>query len=85
MQILRFILGQTFDKEESGVMTWILTALSIAGVILNVKRDRRGFLLWMITNIAWVIVDFCHGLYAQAFLFVVYFFLALWGWLAWKK
>lgn len=66
-------------------MTWILTGLSIAGVVLNVRHDRRGFLLWMITNAAWAVVDFSHGLYAQAFLFVVYFFLALWGWLAWEK
>jgi len=85
MQILRFILCEAFNKEEIRVMTWFLTALSIVGVILNVKHDRRGFLFWMITNAAWVIVDFRHGLYAQAFLFVVYFFLSLWGWLAWKK
>lgn len=66
-------------------MTWILACVSIAGVILNIHKKRSGFLLWMITNSAWAIVDFIHGLYAQAFLFVVYFFLALWGWVKWQK
>ncbi len=85
MPALRIIRRQDSEKEESRVMTWLLTGLSIVGVILNICHDRRGFLLWMITNAAWGVVDFRHGLYAQAFLFVVYFFLALWGWLAWKR
>ena len=66
-------------------MTWFLTCLSILGVMLNVRKDRLGFAVWMFTNISWTAIDFRHGLYAQAFLFLVYFFLALWGWLAWKK
>ena len=64
-------------------MTWVLAFLSIVGVILNIRKKRSGFLIWMFTNSVWAIVDFRHGLYAQAFLFIVYFFLALWGWLAW--
>ena len=64
---------------------WFLTALSIIGVILNIKKDRRGFLLWMITNAGWAVVDFSHGLYAQGVLFVVYFALSFWGWIRWKK
>ncbi len=64
---------------------WFLTALSIIGVILNIRRDRRGFLFWIVTNLGWAAVDLMHGLYAQAALFIVYFFLALWGWIRWKK
>jgi len=59
--------------------------LSIWGVILNVKKDRRGFAVWMFTNFIWAVIDFQYGLYAQTVLFIVYFFLALWGWLSWKK
>jgi len=66
-------------------MMWILTCLSIAGVVLNVRRDRRGFVFWMISNVGWMVIDFMHGLYAQAFLFGVYFVLAFWGWVSWKK
>ena len=66
-------------------MIWFLTALSIGGVVLNVRKDRRGFLLWIVTNLSWAAVDFSHELYAQGVLFVVYFFLALWGLVSWKK
>jgi len=66
-------------------MTWILTCLSIVGVVLNIRKDRRGFVIWMFTNISWAVIDFRHGLYAQTVLFIVYFFLALWGWITWMK
>lgn len=66
-------------------MTWMLVVLSIVGVILNIYHHRYGFLFWMIANLGWMIIDFLHELYAQAFLFGVYFLLAFWGWLAWEK
>jgi nicotinamide riboside transporter PnuC len=65
-------------------MMWLLTAGSIAGVILNIKRKRSCFIIWGITNAAWVWVDLDAGLYAQAVLFAVYFALAVWGYFAWK-
>ena len=65
-------------------MLWVLTFLSIVGVVLNIKKDRRGFALWMFTNGCWAYIDYQKGLEAQAFLFLVYFFLSFWGWLQWK-
>lgn len=64
---------------------WFLAALSILGVILNIRKDRRGFMLWMLTNAAWAFVDFRHGLYAQGTLFALYFVLSFWGWIRWQK
>ena len=66
-------------------MTWALTALSIIGVILNIKRIRAGFLLWCATNASWAIIDYRAGLYAQSALFVVYFVLAVVGFYQWGK
>jgi nicotinamide riboside transporter PnuC len=66
-------------------MTWIVTVLSIAGVILNIRKNRFCFWIWAITNGAWCVVDFYHGLYSQAFLFLVYFGLALYGIWEWRK
>ena len=64
---------------------WSLAAVSLAGVVLNVKRDRRCFYLWTGSNAAWCVVDCWHGIYPQAALFAVYFGLAVWGIVAWKK
>jgi len=66
-------------------MTWILTILSIIGVILNIKKKRLCFLIWAITNFGWMVVDWRAGLPAQAALFAVYLGLALWGLWEWRK
>ena len=66
-------------------MFWILTIISITGVVLNIYKNRWGFFFWMISNALWAIVDFQKGIPEQSVLFVVYFFTALWGWLWWSK
>jgi nicotinamide riboside transporter PnuC len=65
--------------------TWILTALSVFGVILNIKKNRWGFACWMVTNAGWMIVDFRAGIYSQSAMFAIYFCLASWGMAEWKK
>lgn len=66
-------------------MTWLLAALSFIGVILNIKRHRSCFYVWAVTNLAWTIIDYQAEIYAQAALCFVYFLLALWGILEWRK
>ena len=63
---------------------WLLTGLSLVGVVLNIKQKRSCFIIWGVTNAAWAGVDLNAGLYAQAVLFAVYFVLAVWGYMAWK-
>lgn len=66
-------------------MLWLLTILSIIGVILNLKKKRSGFLFWIATNGAWAIVNFAKGIPEQGVLFTVYLVLAIWGYLEWGK
>ena len=66
------------------LVTWVLTAAAITGVVLNIKKKRSCFYIWAITNGSWAIVDFAKGIPAQGFLFTVYFLLAIWGILEWK-
>ena len=67
------------------VMKWSLAALSIVGVVLNIRRRRECFVVWCATNAAWTAVDVIHGVWAQAALQFVYFLLAIWGLMEWKK
>jgi nicotinamide riboside transporter PnuC len=67
------------------IFKWSLTLASLAGVVLNIRRDRRCFYLWSVTNASWTVVDTVHGIHAQAALQAVYFGLALWGIRAWKR
>jgi nicotinamide riboside transporter PnuC len=66
-------------------MSWILVILSIAGVILNIYKRKECFVIWGITNLGWAIYDFKIGAYAQGVLFAVYFGLAVWGIIKWRK
>lgn len=67
------------------VITWILTAASIVGVILNIRQHRGCFAIWLVTNGAWAVIDFRQGIYAQSALFAVYFILAAWGLIQWGR
>jgi len=65
--------------------TWLCAFLSIIGVILNIKKHRSCFIIWAVTNASWTVVDFTVGLYAQSALFFVYFILAIYGLIEWRK
>lgn len=64
---------------------YILTILSLIGVILNIHKKRASFLIWIASNTCWAAIDFRAGLPAQGWLFVIYACLAVWGFFAWKK
>ena len=54
------------------MMYWIIAALSLLGVWLNIRRHYGCFLIWSFTNAVWAAVDLSHGLPAQAMLMAVY-------------
>ena len=64
---------------------WSLVALSLAGVVLNIRRRRECFWIWCFTNAAWSVIDMAYGIWSQAALQAVYFFLAVWGLMAWRS
>lgn len=64
---------------------WAITALSIVGVILNIKKNKNCFLIWTFTNTAWMAYDFKIGAYAQSALFAVYAVLAVYGMIEWSN
>ena len=66
-------------------ITWVLTILSLIGVVLNIKKRKECFYIWGATNFGWVFIDYQAELYAQSFLFAIYFFLAIWGLYAWRR
>jgi nicotinamide riboside transporter PnuC len=67
------------------VLTWLLTCLSVTGVILNVKKRRLCFVFFVVANMGWIAVNVHKEIYAQAFLFVVYTCLSVWGFVEWTR
>ena len=66
------------------VLTWLLTILSLIGVVLNTHQDRRCFYIWIVTNTSWAAIDFYKGIYAQTTMFILYLLLSIWGLYKWK-
>ena len=65
-------------------LMWAVTTASIVGTIGNIYKKRWGFLVWAITNTAWVSYDIWKGAHAQATMMVVFTGLAAWGWFKWR-
>jgi len=64
---------------------WVVTIVSIVGTVLNCRKDARCFYLWIPAN-GFLVAMNCHtGNYPMALLFAVYFGLAIYGLVHWKK
>ena len=64
---------------------WIITFISLAGTVLNVRKNILCFYLWSVGNIAWLTYDIASGLYSRAVLDVVHLAFAIWGIFAWRE
>lgn len=66
-------------------LMWIVSAGSLAGTVLNLKKKAVCFKIWAVCNVLWAVYDISIGAYAQASLQTVYVGLALWGIYEWRK
>ena len=66
------------------IIPWIITLVSIIGVVLNIKMNRWGFACWIVSNIFWIYHNYKKKEYAQSCLFTIYLGLAIYGFLTWK-
>ena len=71
--------------EFGGILGWIVTSLSLLGAYLNLKHNKYGFVLWVVSDFFWSAYDLGIGEYSQAFLFFLYAVFAAWGFMAWHK
>lgn len=66
-------------------MMWVVTGIAIIGLILNMRKDKWGYLFWGISNILFAVYDFYKVAYAQSILFVFYFITCIVGFILWGK
>lgn len=69
----------------SAIFTWAATLIALAGTVLNCKKIRACFYLWLVTNAMWFGWDMFQGLHSRALLDAVQFALAGWGIYEWGK
>ena len=70
---------------SADIIGWLVTAVCLAGTVLNVKKVRWCFHLWAVGNIAWLGFDVASGLFSRAVLDTVHLAFAIWGIFAWRK
>lgn len=67
------------------MLEWVMSAVALAGTVLNAEKVRAGFWFWLVSNLFWTIYDFQVGAYAQGTLFAVYTVLAIRGLVVWRQ
>lgn len=67
------------------IIGWITTIVCLTGTILNVKKLKICFWLWLLGNILWLGIDIYNGLWSRAVLDTVQGTLAVWGLVEWKS
>jgi nicotinamide riboside transporter PnuC len=64
---------------------WILTSASVIGAALNAVGRRAGFVVWLVSNLGWVIANVSRGLWPEAVLFLAYLGFSVVGFFMWQN
>lgn len=64
---------------------WLTAVAALTGVVLNIHRHSACFAIWAVTNATWAVVDYSHGIHAQAALQAIYFGLSIYGLVKWRS
>ena len=66
-------------------VTWFLTAISLIGTVLNIRKNILCFYIWFVGDVLWFTFDFTQGTYGRSILDFVQVILAVCGIFSWKK
>ena len=66
-------------------LTWLVAIASLIGAFLNARKNVKGFYIWVVTNLCWVAYDIYISQYAQAFLFLAYMGISIYGIVTWRR
>lgn len=64
---------------------WTITALSLLGTALNVKKIAACFYIWAAVNTAWIGVDLYQGMWSRITLDFAHLVFAVCGIFSWRK
>lgn len=67
------------------MIEWVFASLSILGAILNAYKNKWGFIIWIVANSGWIVVDYYIGLWEQIPIWVVYNIICVVGFIKWHK
>jgi len=65
-------------------MKWIIFCVALSGLVMNIRKKRAGFVLWLISNGYWAVYNWRAGEYEQGLLFLIFWFMSIIGFFAWS-
>ena len=80
--------GYFFDAYTPAAATYADAFTTIAAIVatwLTVKRKLENWWYWMVIDVVYIGITWSRGAYLYALLYLIYTFLAIFGWIAWKK
>lgn len=68
------------------IISWLATASSLAGQFLINKKFKSAFIIWIISNVLWIIVNIIGNFNtANVIMYIVYTVFNIVGYTNWKK
>jgi len=67
------------------VIEWLWAVLSITGAILNARKNKWGFMVWMVSNVGWIYTNVYYGLWAQIPVWIAFSVTSIYGWILWSR
>jgi nicotinamide riboside transporter PnuC len=62
----------------------IFLALAVAGVMLSNRKRRSCYICWLVSNFAWAVINWTHGLHIEALQNAIFLYLAVEGIVKWR-
>ncbi len=66
------------------ILEIIATVIAILGNIFIIYKNRMGFMIWIISNVLWIIFATLNQHYFMSILFFFYLILSIIGFIKWK-
>ena len=68
------------------ILSIIALLLSITGNLLINHKKKSGFIIWIVSNVFWITINFkSTPNYPQVLMYVVYMFINWDGFIKWKR
>ena len=79
------VLLRAISDSDVPLADGFVTAGSIVGTVLLGRKFIENWPLWLVVNAASIALFVYKGLHLTVVLYVIFFLLAIWGWIGWTK
>lgn len=67
------------------IISSVATMICLIGMMLNVKKNKACFIMWLIGNMIWLLIDVYSMAISRVILDVIQQIFNLWGIIEWRK